>query len=120
VSNQPANPVAQFNLALKRKDPDEAWRWAHRMRPLSLSQALSLTVLLGLAGDARYRPAAERFKERYRDEANPTPQQEEKVVDDLDKLVRVCPPVLKYTAGEDLRALAEQLAALPAPVDVPG
>jgi hypothetical protein len=102
-----------FNQAIKSKDADEAWRWAHRSRPLSLDQALSLTLVLGLRDDHRFRPAAARFMECYEAEANPTREQVEKVREDLDRLVGRCPPGLKYAANEDLRALIDRLAGGP-------
>jgi hypothetical protein len=113
VSNQPINPAAQFNRAIKVKDADEAWRWAQRCKPLSLDRALSLTLVLGLRDDHRYRPAATRFMERYEAEGGPTKEQVGKVREDLDRLARSCPMALKYEAIENLGALVDRLAGRP-------
>jgi hypothetical protein len=113
VSNQPLNPTAMFQEALRRRDVDQAWDWALKVRPLRLHDALFLTVALGIADDSRYSAAAARFLERYIEEAHPTGEQEAKVQVLLDNLGQQGPPPFKYGAGEDLRALAERLSEAP-------
>jgi hypothetical protein len=110
VSNEPLNPVAMFNQAIRHKDPDEAWKWAHRFpKPVSLHHALLLTVVLGIKDDPRYPLAADRFQGRYEAERKSGPKDVAWLERQLELLGREGPPPLKFGAGEELLKLAKQL-----------
>ncbi len=100
----------RFNQAIERKDADAAWQLAKEFPRLSLDQALSLTILLGIRSDARFVPAARRFLERFIAEAKPELAQIKRVADALDSMrLTGGLPALQEGAERALEDLARQL-----------
>jgi hypothetical protein len=110
VSNQPANPVAIFEEALKASDLDAACDAAglvmRRQGRISLDRALRLTLQLGEAWDRRYHAFARRLLVRVVDEVEPPMLEAKKFADALAHLNH---PVYATEAREGLWDCLDQL-----------
>jgi len=110
MSNQPTNPVAVFEEAMKARDLDAACDAAglvkRRQGAISLDRALRLTLRLGEGWDRRYHAAARRILIRVVDEVEPPMLEAKKLADALAHLNH---PVYAVPAREALWENVDQL-----------
>jgi hypothetical protein len=118
VSNQPINPVAVFEKALKERDLDAACDAAglmmRRQERISLDRALRLTLRLGEAWDHRYHAFARRILARVVVEIEPPMLEAKKLADALAHLNH---PVYAAAAREGLWDCVDQLRRMKLRID---
>jgi hypothetical protein len=118
VSNQPVNPVAVFEKALKERDLDAACDAAalvvRRQGNISLERALRLTLRIGEAWDRRYHAFARRILVRVIAEVEPPMLEAKKLADALAHLNH---PVYAEAAREGLWDCVDQLRRMKLRID---
>jgi hypothetical protein len=118
VSNQPVNPTAAFENALKARDLDAACDAAglmmRRQEPIALDRALRLTLRLGEAWDRRYHALARRILIRVVEEIEPPMLEAKKLADALAHLNH---PVYATAAREGLWDCVDQLGRMELSID---